>query len=282
MGHICASYCTADSYIIDELAKTLKLEKFDCKFYDDVIHISTPAEKTDVFSQDGHTQPPSGKMQGNAYIFSYGCAVFWGVDPETMCTILGHLRKHALNPLESYISDECTYSYGEETVIKEEEDEIVLDPNDPLILLALSYGLSQSVKLTFFEGSIAQTIQKSRHIPEEFARKGKITLSRQKLSRKIGALFAEHHSINLHSDLLDVPEFFWRRPKYESYYHMAAEYLDITTRTSILNQRLTILHELYGMLSDELKHLHSSRLEWIIISLIIMEVIMSILHYVGT
>lgn len=266
MTQTCTSYCTADSYNIDELAKTLRFEELDPKFYDDVIHI----------------EYQQGDERGHAYIFFYGCVVFWGVESDNIQDLLKLTQKHAVKPLETFIIDECTFHYGEEdseTTIKEEEDVVVLEPNDPLILLSISYGLSQSVKLTVFEKSITRAIQKSKDLPEELARNGAIRMSRQKLSRKIGALFTERHSINLHSDLLDTPEFFWRRPKYESYYHMSAEYMDISTRTTILNQRLSILHELYGMLSDELKHLHSSRLEWIVILLIVMEVIMSVLDY---
>lgn len=263
MNHICTSYCTADSYNVDDLVKTLRVEGLDPKFYDDAIHIESESEHG----------------MGHAYIFSYGCIVFWGTSTPNTEKLIALIQNHAIKPLDSLISDECTFRYGDETTINEEEDEVIVEPNDPLLLLSFSYGMSQSVKLTVFENSIMRSIQKSKDLPDELARKGSISLSRQKLSRKIGALFAERHSINLHNDLLDTPEFFWRRPRYESYYHMSAAYLDITTRTAILNQRLTILHELYGMLSDELKHLHSSRLEWIIILLIVMEVIMSILHY---
>lgn len=264
MKYPCVSYCTADAYDIDELFKSLKNQGVVSKLFDNVLCVVT--------------EPNSEK--GHAYIFPYGCAVFWGVEAPHVEKILGLMQEHAIKPLVKVVTDTCAFTYGEKTLIHEEKDEVVLEPNDSLMLLSLSYGMSQSVKLTVFEQSITRAIQKSKDLPDELAKKGSISLSRQKLSRKVGALFAERHSINLHNDLLDTPEFFWRRPGYESYYHMCAEYLDIATRTTILNQRLSILHELYGMLSDELKHLHSSRLEWIVILLIVMEVLMSILHYV--
>lgn len=259
MNYICVSYCTADSYDFGFVAETLRKEDLGARFYDDVIHVEID--------------------EARIFIFSYGCVVFWGASSEIIEKILALVQEHAIKPLKALVQDECKFSYGDETVIEEEEDLVVVEAGDPLILLSLSYGMSQSIKLTVFENSIMRSIQKSKDLPDELAQKGSISLSRQKLSRKIGALFLERHSINLQNDLLDTPEFFWRRPRYESYYHMSADYLDIATRTAILNQRLGILHELYEMMSDELKHLHSSRLEWIIILLIVMEVIMSVLHY---
>jgi uncharacterized Rmd1/YagE family protein len=141
----------------------------------------------------------------------------------------------------------------------------------------MAHGLSQSVKLDVFENTIAQTIESTRYLPAELAEKGKISLSQKKISQKVGALFAERNSVNLHSDILDTPEFFWRRPRYEPYYHMASQYMDISTRLDILNRRLDVIHELYDILSNELKHSHSSRLEWVIILLIVTEVIMHII-----
>jgi uncharacterized Rmd1/YagE family protein len=78
--------------------------------------------------------------------------------------------------------------------------------------------------------------------------------------------------MNLDSDILDTPEFFWRRPKYETFYLMASNYLDIQARVAILNRKLDRVHELYDILSNEHKHLHSTRLEVVVIILIMIEV----------
>lgn len=256
----CTSFCVADAYDIDPLAKTLREMGLDPKFYDNVIYINIPGEGVDQ----------------QLFFFPYGCAVSWGLSYSETQYYLDLAEKHAANPLQNIITDECRYYYGEETTIIEEDDELILEQNDPLILLSFSYALSQSVKLTSFEESIDKTIQKTQHLPVEMASKGSTSLSRRKLSKYIGALFAKRHSINLHNDLLDTPEFFWRRPKYEPYYEMGIIYLDIATRTNILHQRLSAVHELYQILSDELKHLHSSRLELTIIYLIVIEVLVAI------
>lgn len=256
----CASFCTAESYDIDDLAKIMREQGLDPKFYDDVIHI----EKKDENST------------GHIFFFPYGCTVFWGVESDIEAEFLELIKGFSRNPLPHPVYDESFYTYGETTTIIEESDEMILESQDSLIKLSLSYGLSQSVKLTAFEDSINLTIQTTKHLPEELAKGGATSLSRHKLSQKIGALFAERHSINLHNDILDTPEFFWRRPKYEHYYFMSAQYMDIATRTEILNKRLGVIHELYSILSDELKHLHSSRLEMTIIFLIVIEVLLAI------
>lgn len=254
----CSYYCVGDIYDIDELSKFLRAEGREPKFYDNVIHIRKENEEG------------SG---GDAFLFPYGCAIFWGLEEEAEHQILADIRPYVGHPLMFPTHDQSTFHYGDITAIEEEDDEIVLESDDVLIKLSLSHGLSQSVKLEWLEESVSRTIERTRHLPEELARKGKISMSRKNLSKKIGALFSERNSINLHNDILDTPEFFWRRPRYEPYYLMASEYMDITTRLDILNRRLDVIHELYDILSSELNHRHSSRLELTIILLILIEVV---------
>lgn len=260
----CTSFCTAESYLVDDFAKYLRNEGFDPKFYDEVIHIEKNTE-------DG---------VGDVYFFPYGCVITWGLTLEGEHDAIQLVKNFENKPLDQIIEDYSTFLLGETTYIHEEEDEIVLEAEDPLIKLSISHGLSQSVKLSTFEESIQRTIEKTRHIPGELAQKGKISLSRRKLAQKLGALFAERNSINLHNDILDVPEFFWRRPKFEPYYLMAAAYMDIQQRLEILNKRLDVIRELYEILSNELNHIHSSRLELVIIYLIVIEVFIQVILFI--
>ena len=92
----------------------------------------------------------------------------------------------------------------------------------------------------------------------------------------MGELFIERNSINLHLDVLDAPEFFWEYPEMEPLYKMMSNYLDIKSRVEVLNQRLDVVHELFEMLGNELNHQHSSRLEWTIICLIVIEVLLTV------
>jgi uncharacterized Rmd1/YagE family protein len=60
---------------------------------------------------------------------------------------------------------------------------------------------------------------------------------------------------------------------------MIANHLDLETRVEVLNQRLDIVHDLFEMLGNELNHQHSSKLEWIIIWLIVIEVMLNLAQH---
>ena len=138
--------------------------------------------------------------------------------------------------------------------------------------LAVSFALAQSVKLGVFERTVELTIQETRAIPERMAVDGKIRLERTAITKRIGQLFVDRASINLHSDILDHPDFFWEDDEWLSLYLKASKYLEIERRAEVLNKRLDIIKELFDMLASELHQSHSVKLEWIVIVLIAIEI----------
>lgn len=261
----CAYYCCGDSYDLIKIADHFNGWGCGTKIHDNEVMIVKLSKAED-------------KKEGYLFVFSYGCISFWGLDAKHEAEILTDLSTHLTAPLETYISESCIYNEdGEETEIDEENDTISLHSDDPYLKLSFAYGLTQSVKLVSFEISVDKSIENNKNIPSDIIRSGKINYSNKDLTIKIGELLQERHSINLHSTILDTPEFFWRRPKYEQYYEMGIDFMDVEFRLGILNNRLEVLNELYEVLSNELHHKHTSRLEIIIIVLIFIEIVIALL-----
>jgi uncharacterized Rmd1/YagE family protein len=260
----CASYCSGESYNLRQVSEFFAKQGCATKLHEpEVLYIRLNSLESSVVNE--------------MFVFSYGCATFWGLDKNREKEILKNIEQFLEEPFSEILIDSCNYDFSkDETIIDEEGDMMYLESEDPYIKLSLSYGLSQSVKLLSFENSVDRTIESTKHIPNEIIKTGKISLSRKMLAILIGELFSKRNSINLHSTILDTPEFFWRRPKYQPYYEMAVEFMDIPTRIDILNKRLDVIRELYEILSNELQHIHTSRLELIIIYLILIEVVIVI------
>jgi len=100
----------------------------------------------------------------------------------------------------------------------------------------------------------------------------KIKLTRDQVFRKTGELFALKHRINLSSDLLDTPDFYWDRQELEKLFMDTVYYLNINKRTKVMNEKLSHCVELMELLSSHLNDIHHVRLEWMIIVLIMVEV----------
>ena len=94
----------------------------------------------------------------------------------------------------------------------------------------------------------------------------------------MGELFIERNTININTEILDTPEFFWEYPELETFYRKTASYLEVSKRADVLNRRLNVIHELFEILRNELNHQYSSRLEWTLIVLIVIEVVLAVLR----
>ncbi len=255
----CYAFCTATAYQIKPFFESLK-GRFKATLYRDVIHIEVVGSE----------------IRGDVFYFSYGSIVCWNISKEGALQFLNEAHPFEHQRYDEVETDEFTYLYDNGPT-KIAEDEIFLPNQDVLTKLAMSHGLAQSVKLGAFEVAVQKTFNSMQYIPEDLAKRGKIPLSRGEIRRKMGELFLERNSITLHVNVLDTPELFWDYPELEHFYRVIANYLDIEKRGHVLTQRLEVLHELFEMLGTELNHQHSSRLEWTIIGLIVIEVVITLL-----
>lgn len=248
----CISYASSESYDIRALAARLS-QHYTCKVIGEVLHVKLVEEDGDVF------------------YFPYGTSITWNLPHAIFQKVQQYSGVAEQTTPSPQIRDIFSFSFGEKSTIY--ADEIVLEGKNFAAKLAASYAISQSIKLEVFEQKVDISIENTRSLPETLAKKGKISLSRRAISKKIGALFLERSSINLHTDILDLPDYFWDNTEVEPFYLSMRRYLNLESRIDLLNKRLSILHELLGMLGTELNHHHSSRLEWTIIYLILIEVV---------
>lgn len=261
----CVTYGTAGSYNLAGIAHFFKKRGYSVRLSRDLVHVS-------------HTRRPV-----ELFFFIHGCFVSWGLTKNQEQKIVEQIVEFAHSPLTKIESDFFCYTLGEETSIDTDErlrvDVITLDTDNPLVKLAFSYALAQSTKLETFEEAIQEAIRKNGSLPQEIATHGVISLSRRAIFKRIGEIFLARSSINLNSEYLDVPEFFWRNPNLEPLFISAKKFLDIPSRVMALNQKLDVLQELLHILNIQVQHSHTNLLESIIIILILIEIMISLFKF---
>ena len=209
---------------------------------------------------------------GNVFIFDYGVVVFWNIAVEERDHLLVILQEFINDPLKETIDDEFTYGINEHSLAIK-NDHINLPDKSVMTRLAISHGIAQSTKLSQYEVRVQRTIGSTEHIPESIANTGKSGLRRKELAKLRGQLYLTKSDVTLHFDLLDVPDFFWENPELQPLYSMVADYLEIKPRIEVLIKKLETIQDLLTMIADELRHSHSSMLEWIIIGLIALDIV---------
>ncbi|QEK39711.1 RMD1 family protein [Candidatus Sneabacter namystus] len=265
----CYAACKADEYDILGIKKFFKSS--DKKF--------ASLEGTIYFS----TKEQDSQELVEVFIFYFGSIVIWGASEKKCNEILDNIsaftQGKTQNPSANSEVIECKYIPGvAKGYFNDKKDHLVIPSDNIFTKFSISYAVAQSVKLSFLENSVAKLIKSTHQIQKELSYKGSTSLSKREISKKTGMLFRERYSINLHNDMLDIPEFFWSRPIYEQLYILTAKSQDIQPRQNILNRRLDMMHDLYEMLSNDLSHKHSSRLEMTIIVLIGVEILLNLIH----
>ncbi|KAJ5196605.1 hypothetical protein N7449_007084 [Penicillium cf. viridicatum] len=225
------------------------------------------------------------------FVFSYGVVVFWNFTERQEKDLLADLAfatssatgiptPLATMPLdeEDFETEEFHFEYSTEiSRPRVYNDMITLRSGDHMIKLAISHGISQSTKLCFFEEVMARQMAEAKDVPRRLAVTGQLGMKREEVFRILGRLFKSRVEVNLSSNMLDVPNFFWEsEPTLYPLYIAVREYLEIKPRIQVLNERCRVFLDLAEILSDSIADNRTSHQTWIIIVLIIISIIVTI------
>jgi hypothetical protein len=98
-------------------------------------------------------------------------------------------------------------------------------------------------------------------------------MKREEVVKILGRLFSSRVDVNLSSNILDVPDFFWdSEPTLHPLYSAVREYLEIKPRIQVLNERCRVFLDLAEILSDGIADKKMTSITWIIIVLIVVSI----------
>ena len=106
-----------------------------------------------------------------------------------------------------------------------------------------------------------------------------MAVTRNQVRHVIGEILRAKSEMNLISNFLYHPKYFWQHPTLEEYYIMLERYLHIQRRVNAINHRLDTLNEIFDMFNGYLENRHSHSLEIIIIVLITFEIAFNVLNF---
>jgi uncharacterized Rmd1/YagE family protein len=265
----CLSYCIAESIDLGRLDHHYKttLAGYTANKSRDVLKLS-PANEKDVLVN----------------VFKNGTVVSWGVKRHQISNYMDTIRLFANKPVAFRVHDEFIYHIGDRTFIEPHDyfdvDCLSIDNDGSELKLSLSYGFSQSVKLQYFETILEGLIELYTPMIHGLSKKdGNSSVSRQQIRQVIGDILAAKSELNLVSNFLYHPKYFWQHPTLEEHYIMLERYLHLPKRVNAINHRLDTLNEIFDMFNDYLEAQHTHRLEVIIIVLISIEIMFNVLNF---
>jgi len=264
----CLSYCVADK---------IDLVKLDTYFKKHLINYSS------LRSRDVLKLNPEKDKSKIIFVFKNGTLVSWGMKRYQMSAYLKQIRSNVNKPINFAVHDEFTYKIGNRISIEPHRffdvDCLTLDSDNDELKLSFSYGFSQSVKLQYFEMIIDILIEKYTPFISSLSQRGQMLISRNQIRKVIGEILGAKSEMNLISNFLYHPKYFWQHPTLEEHYILMERYLHLPRRVNALNHRLDTLNEIFDMFNGYLENRHSHSLELIIILLIAIEIVFGVLNF---
>jgi uncharacterized Rmd1/YagE family protein len=263
----CLSFCIANSIDLSRLDNHYK---------------TTLPDYTTTKLRDILKVVPKGSTK-TVFVFKNGTVVSWGVKRYQIQSFIDTIRGFADKPIPFRVHDEFSYLIGNKVAIEPHDyfdvDCISIDSDTHDTILSLSYGFSQSVKLQYFETTLEALIEKYTPMIHSLSSQGKMIVSRKQIRQAIGEILGAISEMNLMSNFLYHPKYFWQHPTLEDNYIMLERYLHIQRRVNAINHRLNTLNEIFDMFHGYLESRHSHSLEIIIIILIAIEIVFGVMNF---
>lgn len=242
------AYATAEEYDLERLRNSLIKQ--------DLYELQAFPSLEDNSADNKDTQPPdflyaTAKIKfddepRDIFFFREGSVVLWNCTELECSNVLAHLQPFEIDAYNRALiaeeSDCMAYNYHPKRAhLANGNFYLSQDPDGgtasagavALEKYTYSNALSTSVKLGIWEALLDRYVDSMAYVTEDLKRGTKIKMSRAEVLRKTGELFALRHLINLSSDLLDTPDFYWDREQLEHLYSSTCGYFSVQRRTKV-------------------------------------------------
>jgi uncharacterized Rmd1/YagE family protein len=249
-----------------QLAESFNIKKFRSDFQTEAYAGST----TELF----YTFAEKNRF---LYVFDYGVVVFANYDPVAKSEFVNFIKNYATAILTLQLSEEYTIQIQpelEKSVVK--NNYVSVAKIDSLMIRIVMLNIAQSVALDYYENLTDELISSSKHYILQLEKKGKINISKTNLLKYIGKVLNVKNSIIDNLYILDDPNLVWDHEDLNLLNRNLKTNFDINTRFKDLDYRLQIVEDNLTLFTDVLNVRESSKLEWLIIILIFIEIVISL------
>ncbi|MEQ8473037.1 MAG: RMD1 family protein [Marinoscillum sp.] len=208
------------------------------------------------------------------YILSYGVIVFSDMERSEALEHIAKVTTFTFLLRESFREDELKVNLSSEDDHMELTfDDLKIGRFDHAVNKMIMMHLAQSVALDHFNGLSQGILSEVKSYTTYMQTYGKVKLGHKQALKFIGKSLNAKNSIAENLYILDSPETAWE-DEYLNRLHMALlRHFELTQRNKEIDNTLRIIEDNLTVYISYNHHRESSRLEWIIIILIVIEVI---------
>ncbi|MCZ8354901.1 MAG: RMD1 family protein [Cyclobacteriaceae bacterium] len=217
------------------------------------------------------------------YYFNFGVVVFTGFTEEEMKVALKTIYQFQKTPLATPLRDEFMVAYEPASETKFEFDRLLTSKLDEKVLRIAMFNLAQSVAIDHHHIVSESLLADVKRFANELEQTGNLSISRKNMMRFLGRALNTQNDIAENIYIFDAPDLVWDDEFLDKLHVGLNKHFDLRIRFSELEYTLRIIEDNLTVFREIYNQRESSRLEWIIIILILFEVfdliISKILHW---
>ncbi|SFZ89374.1 Uncharacterised ACR, YagE family COG1723 [Flaviramulus basaltis] len=206
------------------------------------------------------------------YIFQYGMVCFFNMITTEIEATLKILQPFCSNYFSEKLSDSVEV-FIKPNSLKVQFDTVILPTLHKEMIRLVMLNISQSVALDRYSEITEDLLIETNNHTSYLEENGKLDISGNKLKRFIGKIFNIKNKISENLYIFDSPEITWDNEQLNRLNQDLKNTFDLKDRYRLIHDRIEIIKENLELFKDIMDHKESSRLEWIIIILIVIEVI---------
>ena len=216
---------------------------------------------------------------GHVVVFRLGGIVFW------QCP--GTLRERILHDIRGLQMTSPGKEVWDELIVRVNEPEIKVTFREICLrnltvehIKIISENFCKSIALRQFESTVSRALENTTLLVQALETRGEFVQSEKSILKTVGFTMAVREAVLAKLSLFDDPVETWQSERLTRLHKLLYDHFDVKTRLEGLSEKLRFLSDLNLMLMSLLQTRTSHRLEWIVVLLIVIEVVLSVLHFV--
>lgn len=206
------------------------------------------------------------------YAFDYGAVVFADVSDTDISKNLALLQQYCGHPLEEMIRDDFEIIHEPEGQLTFGFDSLIAPKLDVDVIKIAMLNVAHSVAMDFYSQRAHELLSEVRLFTTQMETNGSIRISRNNMLRFIGRMLNSKNRIVENLFVFDSPDVAWEDEFLDRLHRGLSRTFEIQTRFKEVEYTFKVIEDNLSVFRELYLHRESSKLEWIIIILICIEV----------
>lgn len=208
-----------------------------------------------------------------AIIFRYGAIVFFDVSLPRQQEFLESLSPLVHQVYEQPETEEITILIDSNAHEGVAGEAVVIKEGSVERLEIVAAALGKSVALAQYEADVSQSFERIEPFAVQLEQSGRGGRNMRILLRHTGRALLDELKMVARVEVTDRPELIWDHPGLKQLYLRMEDEFELQERASILDRKLELVSRTVGTVLDLLQKRRSSRVEWYIVILILIELV---------